>query len=257
MNFDTVIYEKIEKIVYITLNRPEQRNALNHALMDDLQRAMDLAERDDSAAVVVIKGNGPSFCSGYDLKGSYYITPPEGHDKWELRTSLTALKDIERRYLRLLNFPKPTIAQIHGYCIAGGCYLQLLCDISVAANDAKLGHPAQRFGGVSSMPLWQFVLGPKKARYLLMTGRLVDGVEAERIGLVSLSVAAEKLEETVKEIAKEISEVPADGLMLTKETLNMDLDMMGMGALFRFHAQQNAFSRIIKGVTTEVFPRQG
>jgi enoyl-CoA hydratase len=254
MNLETVVYETRDRIAYITMNRPEQHNALNHALMDDLMRAFGSAEKDGSVNVVVLKGNGRSFCSGYDLKGSYYITPPQGQSGWDLRGGTHALKDIEARYRRIWDFPKPTIAQVHGHCLAGGCYLQLLCDITVAADNAKLGHPAQRMGGVSSMPLWQVVLGVKKARYLLMTGRVVDGAEAERMGLVSLSVPGEQLEKTVTQIAKEVAEIPADGMLLSKEALNTDLEIMGLGALFRYHRQMNTVSRIVKGVTrTEVF----
>src|SRR6185295_9144221 len=98
----------------------------------------------------------------------------------------TTMRDIQARYQRIWNCPKPTIARVHGHALAGGCYLQLLCDISIAAETARLGHPAVKMGGVSSMPLWQVALGIKAARYLLLTGRVVDGREAERIGLVSL-----------------------------------------------------------------------
>ena len=245
MHFETAEYETRGKVGYIMMNRPEKRNALDYQLLDDLDRAFDAAEADDSVNVVVLKGNGPSFCSGYDLSGSYYISVPKGHDHWDLKNSLTTLRSIEARYLRIWNFPKPTVAQVHGYCLAGGCYLQLVCDITVAAEDALLGHPAQRWGGVSSMPLWQVMMGPKKARYLLMTGRLVSGAEAERMGLVSLAVPADRLEETVDQIADEIAEVPQHGILQNKEVLNTDLEIMGVGALFRYHGQHNALGRIV------------
>jgi enoyl-CoA hydratase len=97
--------------------------------------------------------------------------------------------------MRIWHCSKPTIARIHGYCLAGGRYLQLVCDISVAAEDAVLGHmPLETFGkgaldGVTSMPLWRVLLGPKKARYLLMTGRKLNGKQAEQFGLVSLAIS--------------------------------------------------------------------
>ena len=95
------------------------------------------------------------------------------------------------------------------------------------------------------MPLWQVVMGPKKARYLLMTGRLVSGADAERMGLVSLAVPADKLEETVNQIADEMAEIPHHGLLQNKETLNTDLEIMGVGALFRYHGQHNALGRVV------------
>jgi enoyl-CoA hydratase len=244
-DFQTVEYSVDGPIARIALNRPERRNALDHQLLDDIDAAFDAAERDDEVRVVVLRGNGPSFCSGYDLKGSYYITAPEGG--WTVANGLERLRGIEDRYRRIWDFPKPTIARVHGHALAGGCYLQMLCDISVAATDAQLGHPAVRMGGVSSMPLWQVLLGAKRARYLLLTGRVVDGSEAERIGLVSLAVPADDLDATVDAIAADCAGIPPAGQRHQKETLNTDLEIMGVGALFRYHGQMNALGRLKGG----------
>jgi enoyl-CoA hydratase len=239
----TVEYSIKDKICYIAMNRPERRNALDFDLLDDLDRAFDMAEADDEAKVVILKGNGPSFCSGYDTSGTYYFKGSREGMEWSMKNSMLTLRKIEARYMRIMNFPKPTIAQVHGHALAAGCYLQMVCDISVAAEDTKIGHPAVRFGGVSSMPLWQFTLGPKKARYLLFTGRSIDGNEAERIGLVSMAVPADKLEETVYQIALDILKTPYEGVFHHKETLNTDLEMMGVNAQFRYHGQMNALAR--------------
>jgi enoyl-CoA hydratase len=241
----TVEYTVDGPVARIALNRPERRNALDFQLLDDIDAAFDEAERDGDVRVVVLSGNGPSFCSGYDLKGSYYITPPD--EGWTVANGLDRLRGIEDRYRRIWDFPKPTIARVHGHALAGGCYLQMLCDISVAATDAVLGHPAVRMGGVSSMPLWQVLLGAKRARYLLLTGRLVDGQEAERMGLVSLAVAPDDLDATVDAIAADCAAVPPAGQRQHKETLNTDLEIMGVGALFRYHGQMNALGRLKGG----------
>ena len=145
--------------------------------------------------------------------------------------------------MRIWNFPKPTIAQIHGYTLAGGCYLQMVCDISVAAEDAVLGHPLGS-QGVSSMPLWQLLLGPKKARYLLFTNKFIDGKEAERVGLVSLAVPPDQLEETVNQIASQIAQTHPTRIFYCKESLNTNLEIMGLGALFRYYGQLNAPGRL-------------
>jgi enoyl-CoA hydratase len=244
MDFETILYSVSDGAARIVLNRPERHNALDYQLLDDLDAALDAAEADDEAKVLLLSGAGPSFCSGYDLKGSYYTTPPPEDGRWTAHNTLTTLRGIEARYQRIWNFPKYTVAKIHGHCLAAGCYLQLLCDISVAAEDANLGHPATRFGGVSSMPLWQVALGLKKARYLLMTGRIIDGREAERIGLVSLAVPADELDATVDGIVKELVEVPLDGAFLGKEGLNTSLEIMGLGTMFRYHGQLNALGRL-------------
>lgn len=244
MDLETVNYSVDGGVARIEMNRPERHNALSYQLLDDLDAAFDAAERDREVGAVVLSGAGRSFCSGYDLGGTYYITPPEPEGRWTLGNGLTTLRGIEARYQRIWNCPKPTVAKVHGNALAGGCYLQLLCDISVAAEDARLGHPAVKMGGVSSMPLWQVALGLKKARYLLMTGRVIDGREAERIGLVTLAVPAAELDATVDGILKDLLEVPYEGALQNKEALNTALEIQGVGALFRYHGQMNALGRL-------------
>jgi enoyl-CoA hydratase len=241
----TVEYVVDGPIARITLDRPEKRNALDHQLLDDLDAAFVAAGDDPEVRAVVLAGNGPSFSAGYDLSGSYYTSAPEGG--WTVGSSLRTVTDIEARYLRIWNCPKPTIARVHGHAVAGGCYLQMLCDISVAADDALLGHPAVKMGGVSSMPLWQVLLGPKVARYLLFTGRLVDGATAQQMGLVTLSVPPGELDTTVEGIAADVASIPAQGQFHHKEALNTALEIQGVGALFRYHGQMNALGRLRHG----------
>ncbi len=255
MELQTVLYSAAGGVARITMNRPEKRNALNHQLMDDIEAAFIEAEDDPGVRVIVLAAAGESFCAGYDLKGSYYTTPPEPEGRWTVANSLMTLRGIEARYQRIWNCPKPTIARVQGHAFAGGCYLQLLCDISVAANDAQLGHPAVKMGGVSSMPLWQVALGLKKARYLLMTGRIVSGVEAERIGLVTLAVPTEELDATVEGIVADCLAVPFEGALQNKEALNTALEIMGVGALFRYHGQMNALGRLREREADDGFSR--
>ena len=240
--FGTVDYLVAEHVARVTMDRAVKRNALDDELIDGLDAAFAEAERDPDVHVVVLAGNGPSFCSGYDLGGSRYATAPEGG--WDLGNSVATLRGIEAFYQRIWNCPKPTIAQVQGHALAGGCYLQLLCDISVAASDARLGHPAVKMGGPSSMPLWQVALPLKVARYLLLTGRIVDGTTAASIGLVSLAVEPDALAATVDEIAAEIAAIPTHAEQLNKEVLNTSLEIMGVGAMFRYHGQLNALRRL-------------
>jgi len=251
MEFETVIYETKNKIGYITLNRPERHNALSSQLLDDIDAVLNHAEADRSVNVIVLKGAGKSFCSGFDNDDSYYRTPPEGG--WNYRNSYEILnKHVYEKYPRIWGFPKPTIAQIHGHCIDAGCYLQLLCDISVAAEDAILGHPAQRWGGAQSMPLWQLYLGVKKARYLLMSGRRISGKEAEQMGLVSISVPRDKLEEEVNKLAAEIAEIPPVGMLHNKICLNTALKIQfNTDALFDYYGQMNRYTRFLNYVPPE------
>ncbi|MBI3952963.1 MAG: hypothetical protein HY330_00445, partial [Chloroflexi bacterium] len=113
------------------------------------------------------------------------------------------------------------------------------------AEDAVFGHPAQRVGGVSSMPLWVYLLGPKRAKELLFTAKLIDAKEAERIGLINRAVPGAKLEETVLELAEQMAQVPADGLKMNKEALNTAIEIMAnLDAAFRYHSHMNAMSRL-------------
>ncbi|OAI42766.1 hypothetical protein AYO38_02895 [bacterium SCGC AG-212-C10] len=255
MELETVLYDVRDGVARITMNRPEKRNALNHQLLDDIDAAFAVAEDDDDVGAVVLQAAGASFCAGYDLKGSYYISVPEKEGRWTVGNSLKALRGIEARYQRIWNCSKPTVARVQGHALAAGCYLQLLCDISVAAEDASLGHPAVKMGGVSSMPLWQVALGLKTARYLLLTGRIVSGKEAERIGLVTMAVPEADLDATVDGILADLLAVPRDGQQQNKEALNTSLEIMGVGALFRYHGQMNALGRLRERTGDDGFGR--
>jgi enoyl-CoA hydratase len=244
MKLETVIYEVKDNIARIIMNRPDKRNALNHALWDDLGAAFDHAENDPEVRVVILSGAGASFCSGWDLKESYYVSTPEGYDTWTTGNALRTLRGISERYLKIMNLAKPVIAQVHGYCLAAGCYLEMLCDVAIAAEDAIFGHPATQSGGVDSMPLWVTFLGLRKTKELFMTRRFVDGKEAERIGLVNKAVPADKLEEEVWQWAQAMAEVPPDGMMIMKEALNTHAEILGRGAVFTYHRQLNALGRV-------------
>ena len=247
MSLETVIYEVKDNIARITMNRPEKRNALNHALLQDLDAAFEQADNDPEVRVAILAGAGKAFCAGYDLSGSPYTSVPEGYDRWTVGNALRTLRGISERYLRIMRLTKPVIAQVHGHCVAAGCYLQMCCDVAIAAEDAILGHPATRGGGVTSMPLWVWYLGPRKAKELLMTSRLISGKEAERIGLVNMAVPADKLEEEVWKMAREMAEVPPDGMMILKEAINTHTQILGMDAVFAYHRQLNALGRIGRG----------
>lgn len=247
MNFTTVNYEVQDQIAKITMNRPERMNALNHALWNDLDAAFDEAGKDPQVRVVILSGAGRAFCSGWDLKEGPYTSVPEGYEQWGTGNALSTLRGISGRYLKIMNFPKPTVAQVHGYCLATGCYLELLCDVAYAAENAVFGHPATAGGGVDSMPFVWF-LGARNAKEFLMTRRYIDGKEAQRIGLVNKAVSPEKLEEEVWKLAKDMAVVPTEdstagghGMTILKENINADMEIMGLGALFTYHRHLNAW----------------
>ena len=242
MQLETVIYEVKENIARITMNRPEKMNALGYELWDDLQTAFAEAENDPEVRVIILAGNGKSFSSGWDLKGSYYINGPKETGHKTVRGTLKNLRFISEGYLKIMNIPKPVIAQVHGYCLAGGCYLQMLCDIAIASEDAVIGHPAGQ-GGVDSLPLWISYLGVRKAKELLYNNQVMSAPEAERIGLINRTVPADKLEEEVWKMAKNLTEADPDGIAIQKEGFNAHADITGRGAVFNYHRQLNALQR--------------
>jgi enoyl-CoA hydratase len=202
----------------LTLNRPDKLNALDGELRDALTAAIEAAARDDDIRVVVIQGAGRAFCSGYDLSEA---APP---DAWSWREVLG--EDVAAT-LAIWRCPKPVIAQVHGYALAGGLELAMACDLVVSAEDAQLGEPEIRFGSAPVTLLMPFLVGQKKTRELLFTGDLVDGREAARIGLVNRAVPADQLADEVDTLADKLARVPGDVMAPTKLMLNRAMEASG------------------------------
>jgi enoyl-CoA hydratase len=207
--------------VRLVLNRPAKLNAISAELRDALVAAVDAATGDDRVRVIAIAGAGRAFCSGYDLSEA---APPTA---WGWRDVLA--RDVEAT-LAIWRCPKPVIAQVHGYALAGGLELAMACDLIVAAEDAQLGEPEIRFGSAPVTLLMPFVIGQKKTRELLLTGDLIGAAEAERIGLVNRVVPAADLAAAVDELAGKLARVPPDVMAPTKLMLNRAMDAAGFAA---------------------------
>jgi enoyl-CoA hydratase len=207
--------------VRLTLNRAAKLNALNVELRDALSAAIADAAADDRVRVIAIAGAGRAFCSGYDLSEAAPSTA------WQWRDVLD--RDV-RATLAVWSCPKPVIAQVHGYALAGGLELAMACDLIVAADDAQLGEPEIRFGSAPVTLLMPFVIGQKKTRELLLTGDLIDAAEAERIGLVNRVVPADRLAAEVNALAERLARVPPDVMAPTKLMLNRAMDAAGFAA---------------------------
>jgi enoyl-CoA hydratase len=204
--------------IRLTLNRPAKLNAISAELRDTLTDAIADATADDRVRVIVIAGAGRAFCSGYDLAEAAPATA------WDWRDVLA--RDVAAT-LAIWSCPKPVIAQVHGYALAGGLELAMACDLIVAAEDAQLGEPEIRFGSAPVTLLMPFVIGQKRTRELLMTGDLIGAAEAERIGLVNRVVPAERLVGEVDALAEKLARVPPDVMAPTKLMLNRAMDAAG------------------------------
>lgn len=204
--------------VRLTLNRPAKLNAISRELREALTAAIDEAAADPEVRVIVIAGAGRAFCAGYDL------SEEQPADAWGWREVLA--EDVEAT-LAIWRCPKPVIAQVHGYALAGGLELAMACDLVVAAEDAQVGEPEIRFGSAPVTLLMPYLVGQKKTRELLFTGDLVDGVEAARIGLVNRAVPADRLEAEVDALADRLARVPPDVMAPTKLMLNRTMEAAG------------------------------
>ena len=186
--------------------------------------ALDAAAADPAVRVIVLEGAGRAFSSGYDL-GEEVEGGVDGPVQW--RALLAA--DVAAT-LRILDCPKPVIAQVHGYALAGGLEIAMACDLIVAAEGTRLGEPEIRYGSAPVTLLMPYLIGQKKTRELLLTGDLIDAVEAERIGLVNRVVPAERLAAEVDALADRLARTPPEVMSLTKQMLNRAMDAAGFRA---------------------------
>jgi enoyl-CoA hydratase len=222
-----VLYEVADKIATITLNRPEVANAQNMALLDELDAAWTQAAEDDAVAVIILRAEGKHFSAGHDLNSGWPM--PE-------KITLEWIYGLEtRRYLeyslRWRNVPKPSIAAVHGRCIAAGLMLCWPCDLIVASDDALFSDPVATMGigGVEYHGhTWE--LGARKAKEILFTGRALTAEEAEKVGMVNRVVPRDQLDAETRALAERIATMPAFGLRQAKRAVNQTLDVQGFYA---------------------------
>jgi enoyl-CoA hydratase len=217
-----LLFEDLGPIRRLTMNRPAALNALNGELMDALMDALDQAAEDDRVRVLILRGAGRAFCAGYDLNEDAVGGSMDAGD-WH-----RVLKHDNHRMLRFLDHPKPIVASVHSYCLAGGTDLMLACDLAVAAGDAYFGYVDVRFGsGVVSMFL-PWVIGVRAAKELLFTGDdRVTAEEALRLGLVNRVVPRDRLDEATLELAEDIAKNEPFVVQATKQAVNRAWDVAG------------------------------
>ncbi len=229
-----------DKIATITLNRPDKLNAINNVLLGELMQALNEVEGIADARVVIIKGKGSNFSVGQDLSGenTSEVMPPDPRGK-PYQTQFYEFSRHQLQRLRaLLDFPRFTIAQVHGYCLGLGCDIALCCQTIVCSEDAVFGDPSIRLGLAPHNPLWTWRVGLKKTKEMLLTGKYIDGREAERIGLVMKAMPREKLESFVNAEATNRANVGTIGgydLLIAWQQNHMTVfDLAGLSAAWRY-----------------------
>jgi enoyl-CoA hydratase len=213
----------------ITLNRPEKRNALNNPLRGALIAALRDADVDGSVRVSIVRGAGTCFSAGYDLGGGNEGTElpfftADGEGQWP--------RHVTEGWMSIWDLAKPVIAQVHGYCLAGGSELATGCDLVYVADDARIGYPAVRFG-VPDMQFHAWFMGMRSAMEMMLTGDSISGAEAARLGWANRAHPAAELDAAVLAMAERVAKVPPDIAQLNKRTVHRAMDVMGLRAAIR------------------------
>jgi enoyl-CoA hydratase len=213
----------------ITLNRPEKRNALSNQLRGEILRAIEQADRDPAIRVSILRGAGTCFSSGYQLGGGndqdqpYYT--PGGPGQW-------ARHVIEGSF-RIWDMAKPVIAQVHGYCLAGGSELATACDLVYVAEDAQIGYPPVRLMSPPDMQFHPWMMGLRDAMEMMLTGDSICGTEAAAKGFANRAFPAGELEGRVIDIAERVAKIPTDLQQINKRSMHRAMEVMGLRAAIR------------------------
>ena len=238
-SYENILVDIDGAVATITLNRPEKLNAISQALRGDLEAALRELNPGDAVRVIRLKAAGRAFCAGYDLtpeRGALDWRPNQrtGDNAWELGESRIALdreslRQSVDRWLWMWSYRKPIIAQVQGWCLAGGGEMIGACDIVFATEDARFGHPAGRAIGIPpTLGMWPIKIGLLKTKELLFSGDTIDGVEAERLGMINRALPPDELDEQTMAYCQRIAQVPLDGLSVHKHSANRWFEIMGL-----------------------------
>lgn len=226
MNFETVIFEKIENIAIITLNRPEALNALNQTLMTELGQALEIIENDNEIGATIITGSNKAFAAGADIKEMADFTFADAYGQ----------DFITKNWESASKARKPIIAAVAGFALGGGCELAMMCDFIIAADNAKFGQPEIKLGvipGAGGTQRLVHAIGKSKAMEMILTGRMMDAIEAERAGLVARIVPLDELLNDAKQTAQIIASMGRLSVLAGKEAVNQAFES-GLSEGLRF-----------------------
>jgi enoyl-CoA hydratase len=227
-------------------------NALSQELMFEFNEALHDLEADSDVRVIIVKGEGRTFSAGYDLAparggADAVVRRHKGMDAKQRRLAMgirTGMQQITDIHMYFWNMAKITIAQVHGYALAGGCELAMMADLVVAAEDAQLGHPGLRGMGTSRTGvIWPLVIGMRKAKELYYTGENVTGKEAEEIGMINYAWPKEELDARAISFADRIANLSADHLALLKTNMNRFYENMGIYSSVRSSTDLDAMGQ--------------
>lgn len=230
MNYQKIIVDEPRpQLRRITLNRPDKRNPLSNELRGELFNALEAADRDESVRVMLLRGAGPCFSAGYDLKSNVAKEQPfytaGGLGNWP--------RHVVEGFFKIWDLAKPVIAQVHGYCLAGGTELATACDLVYVAEDAKIGYPVVRAISPPDNQFYPWIVGLRRAMELMLTGDHMSGAEAAQCGFANRAFPADELEPRVLDIAERVAKTPTDLQQINKRAVHRQMDAMGVRAGIR------------------------
>ncbi len=259
-----IVDSPLEGVSRITLNRPDSRNALNNTLRGEIFSQLEANDLDDDIRVTIIRGAGKAFCAGYDLKGNNNEERPfhtaGGDGSWA--------RHVVEGAFRMWDLAKPVIAQVHGYCLAGGTELATACDLIYVAEDAKIGYPVVRSMSPPDNQFFPWMVGMRNAMEMMLTGDAISGTDAANYGFANRAYPIDSLENEVLQIAEKIAKIPSDIEQMNKRAVHRQMDLMGMRAAIRqgteiqalaFHTKSTRahFKELAGGLTDALSKRDG
>lgn len=232
-------YKVQDRIGFITLNRPDKRNALSYELVDELTRCFIQAEQDDSVKVVVLRANGEAFCAGADLA---YL---QDLQKFSYEQNFDDSNHLRKLFQKIYTLKKVVIAQVQGHALAGGCGLATVCDFTIAVAEAKFGYTEVKIGFVPAIVMIFLIrkIGEGKARQLLLSGDLITSSEALQYGLISRVVAKDILEEQTSALAMHLIKSNSYASMAMTKQLMAEIQTMKLDEALTFASEMNAKAR--------------
>lgn len=264
-NYKHIIVDSpLEGVSRITLNRPDSRNALNNTIRGEIYSTLEDNDNDATVRVTIIRGAGKAFCAGYDLKGNSDEDRPfhtaGGDGSWA--------RHVVEGAFRVWDLAKPVIAQVHGYCLAGGTELATSCDLVYVADDAKIGYPVVRSMSPPDNQFFPWVVGMRNAMEMMLTGDAISGNDAANYGFANRAFPADDLETEVMKVAEKIAKIPSDIEQMNKRAVHRQMDLMGMRAAIRqgteiqalaFHTKSTRahFKELAGGLTEALSKRDG
>lgn len=235
------------RIARIILNRPSRLNAINDVMPKEIRQAVQWANDDKDTHVIILEGAGKGFCGGYDL--SQYAESDKGDHPckqeatpWDPNEDFQYMKTCTDNFMSLWHSSKPTIAKVHGFAAAGGSDIAMCCDLLVMAEDAKIGYMPSRVWGCPTTAMWTYRIGPTRAKEMMFTGNMIDGLTADKWGLANIVCPSSELETRTLELAERIAGVPKGQLAMHKQVVNQILLTMGL-------QQAQTLSTIYDGIT--------